>query len=518
MALKYYANTDQSPRNDSLSYGILEALKSLKEKLERDVIDQCLDDGTKYASFSFVSDKNLTTIKLVSSTYELPSSKDLFLDDIKSLVFRRKFKEAGQLAIELDLCNNFTIADMLLPLYLEDKQGIFEEYFAKADQLQPQMIEFLDSLLEPNGSVVERCQPWIEKLYLKNVNKDKLNCKSVHKLIRRLSTFLSKDNVDKLKTPNNQKYSEEKELSFIIKFHYEAKKSSRETFLDNVKDYIKADPEKLDLQLQLIQQCFDYEELDDVQMFIEYFKIPEHLVPEKIQHTLDQGMQPKKPKITKKQPCNDDGWSDDEYGPLPEEEFYELTLQKSQIFIVDTVRSYMEMFDRLNYGKVAFDTEFTSKNSAAILQLAISDAVFIVDIIRLQELNMNRNLWTKLANEVFNNDAIIKLGFDFFSDLNALRKVPGLEINEPKTAYRDLQTLSEKAFEKPDFRFPFHTESFRERLSLSKLVKLCFGKELNKGDRLSNWCRRPLHQYQIQYAALDAFVLLEIDEILAKTV
>lgn len=51
---------------------------------------------------------------------------------------------------------------------------------------------------------------------------------------------------------------------------------------------------------------------------------------------------------------------------------------------------------------------------------------------------------------------------------------------------------------------------------LSKLTFLCFGKPLDKRECMSNWANRPLRHAQLRYAALDAFVLIKINDLFVE--
>ena len=51
---------------------------------------------------------------------------------------------------------------------------------------------------------------------------------------------------------------------------------------------------------------------------------------------------------------------------------------------------------------------------------------------------------------------------------------------------------------------------------LSELVRNCTGLLLNKEEQFSNWEKRPLRESQIIYAATDAYVLLDIFEIMKR--
>jgi ribonuclease D len=48
--------------------------------------------------------------------------------------------------------------------------------------------------------------------------------------------------------------------------------------------------------------------------------------------------------------------------------------------------------------------------------------------------------------------------------------------------------------------------------NLSELCKDLLGKQLDKAEQDSVWDRRPLRQSQLQYAALDAYCLIELFE------
>lgn len=50
--------------------------------------------------------------------------------------------------------------------------------------------------------------------------------------------------------------------------------------------------------------------------------------------------------------------------------------------------------------------------------------------------------------------------------------------------------------------------------SLNTLTLMCLGKPLDKRERMSNWLNKPLRPAQRRYAALDAFVLIKIHDVL----
>ena len=55
--------------------------------------------------------------------------------------------------------------------------------------------------------------------------------------------------------------------------------------------------------------------------------------------------------------------------------------------------------------------------------------------------------------------------------------------------------------------------SSSSRSGLAGLVERTLGLPLDKNEQVSAWSRRPLTERQLTYAALDAFVLIEVVEL-----
>lgn len=95
------------------------------------------------------------------------------------------------------------------------------------------------------------------------------------------------------------------------------------------------------------------------------------------------------------------------------------------------------------------------------------------------------------------------------------KSLPGIHFtsNTQRTSFLDLQSLWRHVKKNGNFKFPYQLMVDDTSMSLANLVKLCFGKKLDKSNQFSNWTNRPLRQEQILYAALDSYCLLEIYDI-----
>lgn len=139
---------------------------------------------------------------------------------------------------------------------------------------------------------------------------------------------------------------------------------------------------------------------------------------------------------------------------------------------------------------VGFDTETRPSFKkgqvfqVSLLQLAIPNKVFLI--------RLNHTGVTEELAGLFSNARIIKAGVGIRDDLKALQK---LRVFEPVNCY-DLSTLAKHAGLQVE--------------SVKKLTALLLGFRISKSAQTSNWEVATFTQKQIEYAATDAWVCLEL--------
>lgn len=139
---------------------------------------------------------------------------------------------------------------------------------------------------------------------------------------------------------------------------------------------------------------------------------------------------------------------------------------------------------------VGFDTETRPSFKkgqvfqVSLLQLAIPNKVFLI--------RLNHTGVTEELAGLFSNPRIVKAGVGIRDDLKALQK---LRRFESMNCY-DLSTLAKEAGLQVE--------------SVKKLTALLLGFRISKSAQTSNWEVATFTQKQIEYAATDAWVCLEL--------
>ena len=129
------------------------------------------------------------------------------------------------------------------------------------------------------------------------------------------------------------------------------------------------------------------------------------------------------------------------------------------------------------------------QNQVSLMQIALTDTVFLI---RLKETGLHNSIIQFLENE-----KIIKAGVALRDDIKALQR---LKPYSP-AGFVELAEMSKRAG--------------LEVESVKKLTALLLGFRISKSAQTSNWEAETLNEKQISYAATDAWVCLEIYNILS---
>jgi hypothetical protein len=112
-------------------------------------------------------------------------------------------------------------------------------------------------------------------------------------------------------------------------------------------------------------------------------------------------------------------WDTDEVGSVSlSEESHSLKLPVSSIIMIDTEDDFVSLIDHgfNRVTEVGIDSEWKpvlngAKSELALLQIAIRDRIFLLDMISLSKF---QNHWQEMGITLFANEEIIKLGIYYF--------------------------------------------------------------------------------------------------------
>ncbi|XP_031485793.1 uncharacterized protein LOC116254505 isoform X3 [Nymphaea colorata] len=175
-------------------------------------------------------------------------------------------------------------------------------------------------------------------------------------------------------------------------------------------------------------------------------------------------------------------------------------ISMEDVIWVDTVDALLDATTCLEGKKViGMDCEWRANyvkgskpNKVSILQIAFDKKVLIFDLLKLSE--DGGAVMDDCFKRILHSHRILKLGYNVQCDLHQLTQ-----------SYEELE-----CFQSYDMLLDIQKMFKQGSGGLSGLCKKILGSGLNKGRRDSNWNQRPLSPSQIEYAALDAAVLLPL--------
>ncbi|XP_029163775.1 exonuclease mut-7 homolog [Nylanderia fulva] len=514
--LRILVNTtdfDHMTNSKSLAFAVIEEFSNWIEERKEGYTEFLVPD-LKLAAFKLIKQKNMKQmllIKKVSTIYDFVEHKDMFLQTIKEMIQEKEYKEAAQYAAMLQLQSHFMNPEiLLLPLILQNKLQVVDEFLVDCPEVQKALTTYLDNLIAPGKNVQIILERFIEDNDIPEVKISLTQVRPITKLVARLikQYNLSPDVCPHLNTKRN-----EGALQFLIHKHYVDGSLNVASWREMVREAIGNDDK---LQRELLLMLINVNDAQEGLYWAKEYKIPKQEWPWLIMDAeKEEGAQ-----------GINDGAStsrDENWEPADDNiNYHVLKLPRECITVVDNGRLFEEFLDNglRNVAVVGIDLEWkpsfgTKQPELALIQVATEDNVYILDVTTLG--NELSELWAALGLMLFGNKNIVKIGFGIAHDMTVIRNsIPILSsIKTHGQGYLDLMILWRKLAEDYNFIFPYNGDPNFTSKSLSKLVELCFGQRLDKSDQFSNWELRPLRESQIIYAALDAYCLLEIYKVLA---
>lgn len=500
IVLKLFAHTpdNSNPKTNSLSYKLIKELENHLKSLDphaRNTMSQFIDDNLKMVAFNFFH-RHLNLFPIIVDCYALKLSNQIFIDNIRHLLVNFKYKDACQIAQELELFEQFSIHDFIVPLIFQDKLTVVENYLAKSPQLQLSLVTYFDKWLDHSQNFSELTDQYLGNKHIPDINYSKLRRSTMKKLVKRFANLYK---VHQAYTPFLIEMDQYGKLKHIIEKHYVEKSLTDwdDFVIDNVP---KTSKNAID---ELICACMDFHDLPEAAKWVKYFKVDLDQCPPLLRDYIEGKYQPEE-----KVELEDEQGSD--------LETYQIEMDRVHV-IVNRDNYYRMLGDLVRFPILGFDAEWKfGESQIDLIQLASNCRIYLID---LRTLRITPNEWRKLGRKIFNNEEILKLGFSQDGDISMLKKsLPALSLTyEKSTSYIDLKKLWKYMSEQPKFRLPYQDYSGgRTKQDLRQLVTSCLGKPLDKSQQFSNWSRRPLTSQQIMYAASDAYCLLEVYDVLNR--
>lgn len=490
-------------KTNSMAANILVELQHfINQEDNKDKFESCLSQELQKEAFQVaIRQKNSGLLKLMVKVYQLVNIREHLLPFVKDLQDKGHLKEVCTLATLLSLQPEFSTAELIVPLFLQDRLSLADDFLETSPSHKKEILIFIDNLIGKKITSVD-----LEKYNVKDLKKmrsSKQLCNIVARLLKRFT-------VDPSVCPHFQKHRATGGLRFLFYKYYVEKTIQKQTFCSLVDDALKEHPY---LKITLMHLFIEYCDLAAALPYVAKLQLASQDIPKKIKDTMLHF--PELLNQNQHQDHNLKHTQEEEMWDESSEEFYPLSIPFEKVFLIDTVDGLEKCTnDLLTSPLLGVDSEWKptfgvgAQEQAALLQLATTTQVFLLDLISLQPVLKDCH-WRPIG-ELFSDPQVTKLGYGIRGDFRVLDNL-NAEIKKGLSSAKNVIDLDHtKGILLKEYPNIFsHSDSGLSHKGLSELVYRCFGLPLDKREQFSNWAARPLTKSQIMYAAIDARCLID---------
>ncbi|NXD39724.1 MUT7 Exonuclease, partial [Copsychus sechellarum] len=338
------------------------------------------------------------------SIYQLHTAdRNCLLEHVSHLYLQGNYKEAAILSIKLKLQPDQDVEKMCTPLLLQDKANLVEDYVAEYPELQRKLLQTLDKWCDPSFNIRDITRPYQG---LSRYKPEKFNRRVLSKLVFRL---LERFSVDPALCPNviNQRHL--RTLNYLFYKRFVEKTMTEENWADHIQSTVG---ENRWLQGQLVQALLRHCDARGAARWARRCQLPPDMLPPAVAEELHKlHIQDRLEEVTKA----------DNYEASKKKDYYQIPISRENIHFLQTWEETLQCWEKvLQPGQVVgVDMEWkpsfgmVGKPRVALLQLALKDEVFLLDLPQLLEQAEAEGEKEKLPHFIqmlYSDTAITKLG------------------------------------------------------------------------------------------------------------
>ena len=468
------------------------------------------------ALLRFTRQPNVSVLRLAVSVFDLAARAPRYEPWVARLCAEGQYKAACDAAVCLELHDVFPIHHFCVPLLLQDNCSTMETYLNVSPKAAEKLINFLDNLTEDN---CEKVSELIERYpKVKPIGANKLSHKPLDKMIRK---FAEKWAIAQSSYPKSADRWAKVDLYYWIKqmFGYEENNLP----LVNWREIIeKKVGDSQVLKEKLVADLYSFD-IGEANYWAKKYGIDDQIVTEvedeeeNWEEDVDQPSQPSPTTATVhdihlKSVLKSVSVSEDS----DREEYLKLPFPEDNIILVTTRGAFLQFLKTLQSSEeriIGMDAEFMStrgEQNLSLIQVSLSSSTFLLDW-EVLPCQFEDEDYRDFKRSLFLKDKTIIVGFGILGDVRLLEKASShledlskecknlLDLESVKTSLMNLLRV-----EKSPLR------------GLAGLCKSVLGKPLSKAEQIGDWSKRPLRRSQLVYAALDAWVCVEIFRMLQE--
>ncbi|XGW09813.1 hypothetical protein V3C99_011796 [Haemonchus contortus] len=497
----------------------------LKRDDSTELFHRCVTLDLQMDAFRIATAKHTGYLKLFKEVFRLnePDLLNYVKEEINNMIDRHMFKEAMDVVEEFCLQSDYGLHAFVIPCLLQDKLSLVIKYIENDRKMQESLVAYLDSFVGMSEcEVIDRLREYKDSQIM-TMQYERFTGKTIEKMVYKLTNELALP-VESV-APNLFRARKEGDLRFKVQARFMNRELNDDAYFGHISETLRESDESL--KMYFINFLTGQRNFEDAVRWVVYCNISDARLPRRLREYIRDtpGVLDEAESDIRRLEARALDVGDDDPELMPGYPIVTITTWKQ-------LSALTKKLDGETH--IGIDSEWKPQYASfseniALLQIATKDAVYLVDFISLKMgNNIKENELESFLRSLLCSPSI-KIGFDLTNDLRTLFASSSMSqlrsIGDDlcnvvciKLMVENLLEEDRQFFEKEGLTSSIHQDDLDDdsdsvplvHFKLSDLSEKLLGTKLDKSEQCSNWTIRPLRASQKRYAAMDAYIVVEI--------